>query len=130
MNKLDRTTVKNFVGMIEGDCNVTCWKTFARDEKYIWAFVFGYVEEDDKEYIGVKIAYCPRNSFMNEYKWDWMLPYDKGTGEVDDTEILYEIQGGDYRKAERQIIQDIEWHNGEALHFKFYYVGKYEREEN
>lgn len=54
-----------------------------------WAVVLGWVDYDgDDEYkLWGKIAYLPKNSYMKEYDWDWMMPYDEETGEVWDTEI-------------------------------------------
>lgn len=57
-----------------------------------WAIVFCWVEEgegDDKS-VGVigKVAYQPKNSLMQEYDIDWVMPYDEITGDVWDTEIF------------------------------------------
>lgn len=54
-----------------------------------WAVVLGWVDYDgDGEYkLWGKIAYLPKNSGMSDYDYDWMMPYDKETGEVWDTEI-------------------------------------------
>ena len=54
-----------------------------------WAVVLGWVDYDgDDEYeLWGKIAYLPKNSYMKEYDWDWLMPYDEETGEVWDTEI-------------------------------------------
>jgi hypothetical protein len=54
-----------------------------------WAVVLGWVDYDgDDEYeLWGKIAYLPKNSYMKDYDYDWMMPYDEETGEVWDTEI-------------------------------------------
>lgn len=83
---LTKELANEFIQKIQDDHSVTCWHTFATDSRYIWAIVFGWL--DDDKAIGVKVAYCPRNSAMNEYDYDWIMPYDAETGDVDDTETV------------------------------------------
>lgn len=63
-----------------------------------WAIVLGWndgfdLEEKDEYSDGewrlcVKLAYQPGNSLMQcDYNWDWLMPYDEKTGDVDDTEF-------------------------------------------
>ena len=70
-----------------------------KDEKANdWAIVLGWAdgfeaEENDDCTNGtwrlcVKLAYQPWNSLMQcDYDWDWFMPYDEESGDVDDTEI-------------------------------------------
>lgn len=62
-----------------------------------WGIVFawqdGFEKEQDSTFVldGTycicgKVAYIKENSMMSEYDMDWEMPYDKKTGEVDDTE--------------------------------------------
>jgi len=69
------------------------------DEKHRrWAIVLGWAdgfeadEEDayaDGTYrLCVKLAYQPDNCIMQcDYDWDWNMPFDEESGDVDDTEI-------------------------------------------
>lgn len=69
------------------------------DEKHNkWAIVLGWADGyESDEYDGyvdgtyrvcVKLAYQPDNSVMQaDYDWDWHMPYDEESGDVDDTEI-------------------------------------------
>ena len=63
-----------------------------------WAIVLGWLDgfeadETDDCMDGTwrlcsKLAYQPCNSLMQcDYDIDWLMPYDKESGEVDDTEI-------------------------------------------
>ena len=129
MKKLNKATVKHFVGIIKGDPSVTCWREFARDDKYIWAFVFGYFEaenEQDLPCIAVKVAYCPKNSAMNEYDIDWRMPWDDYYNEVDDTEMFRSVVNGNYEETIEHICEDIKFHNEDAERFIRVYVGKYD----
>ena len=78
------------------DKNACYHHWLGRDYKgNIWALVFGW---DDEDFILGKVAYQPVNSIMQcDYEWDWTMPYDVETGEVDDTELI--ITGKD----------DIDW---------------------
>lgn len=63
-----------------------------------WAIVFGWQDgyEENKEdkfsdgecHLAAKLAYQPYNSIMQEYNFDWTMPYDAETGDVDDNEII------------------------------------------
>lgn len=63
-----------------------------------WAIVLGWqdgYEEDEDDVcmdgtyrLCAKVAYQPSNSIMQcDYDIDWLMPYNKETGDVDDTEI-------------------------------------------
>lgn len=63
-----------------------------------WAIVLGWADGFDAEEnddctdgtwrLCVKLAYQPCNSLMQcDYDWDWTMPYDEESGEVDDTEV-------------------------------------------
>ena len=62
-----------------------CYYLDDHDEKNNWALVFGY--PDDYDDVCGKVAYQPRNSMMQEYGIDWLMPYDEDNGDVWDTEI-------------------------------------------
>lgn len=79
-------------------CGTYHWILDMNDDKNDWAIVLGYnkgydnTEQDefsDGEYrLCLKLAYQPNNSIMQcDYDIDWLMPYNKETGEVDDTEI-------------------------------------------
>ena len=107
--------------------STTCWLEFARDDNYIWAYVFGYIEEpNDLDMIGVKEAYCPINSAMNEYDFDWNMPFEKNTGEVDDTETFYTIyEDSTIPDIITRICKDLKYHIHDAQRFMDEYVNKY-----
>ena len=75
----------------------------ANDPDNDWALVMSWMDydEDGHPQIYGKIAYQPKNSGMQEYDIDWLMPYDKETGEVFDTEARL-----DY------IYDAVEWWNG------------------
>ena len=82
------------------DKNACYHHWLGRDYKgNIWALVFGYSDVmDDTEELRGKVAYQPANSIMQcDYDWDWTMPYDDETGEVDDTELVIGCR------------EDIEW---------------------
>lgn len=112
--------VKSFIDTIKKDHSVTCWKDFAEDDKYIWAIVFGWIDEGQDKGIGVKVAYLHRNSGMSEYDIDWLMPYNETDG-VDDTESFYE----ESENIEESIIHDIPYFNSVARRFQEEYVGNY-----
>ncbi|HAU88200.1 MAG TPA: hypothetical protein DCW90_22815 [Lachnospiraceae bacterium] len=66
-----------------------------------WAIVFGWQDgyeaypddkfSDGEWHLATKLAYQPYNSMMQEYNFDWTMPYNAETGEVYDNEItVYE----------------------------------------
>lgn len=76
---------------------------FGQDDKgNTWAIVLGWRDGFDEDpddacsdgawRLCVKLAYQPSNSMLQcDYDFDWLMPYDEATGEVDDTEFaLYE----------------------------------------
>ena len=101
MNKI--SLVQKFTKAVEDmkktKSNGTYYWILGRDENNNdWAIVLGWADgfderEDDDCTDGtwrlcVKLAYQPWNSAMQcDYDWDWMMPYDKVTGEVDDNEV-------------------------------------------
>ena len=57
-----------------------------------WAFGFKADKDDDckdgTHRLCVKLAYQPWNSLVQcDYDWDWLMPYDEESREVNDTEI-------------------------------------------
>lgn len=61
-----------------------------------WAIVIAWMDQYDEESCEVeggwclcaKVAYQPYNSMMQcDYDFDWPMPYDEKTGEVDDTNL-------------------------------------------
>ena len=119
---LNQDLVKKFVNTIHTSPETTCWDVFAEDDKYTWAVVFGSYSEDGEDYIGVKIAYCPRRSAMKEYDIDWMMPYNKETNEVDDTEVLFE----DDDNVIDSICSELSYFNNNIQRFMDTYVDQYE----
>lgn len=76
------------------------WYLHTDENNNDWAIVLGwqdtYGEEEENETddclydgcrLSIKLAYQPRNSIMQEYDIDWIMPYDEKSGEVDDNEI-------------------------------------------
>lgn len=73
------------------------WYLGQDDNNNDWAIVLGWQDgyEEDKNddctndtwRICIKLAYQPSNSMLQcDYDIDWLMPYDKKTGEVYDTE--------------------------------------------
>ena len=120
--QLTESDVRYFVDEITADKELTGWFTFAKDDDYTWAVVFGWVDDGVDNGMLVKTAYCPNNSVMNDYEYDWNMPYNKKYGEVDDTESYFE-DGPDL--AERIIATIPSW-NREIQDFMKRYVGKYQ----
>lgn len=75
----------------------TRWYPLAEDtEDNLWAIVFGRgYDEDCPDDVMVKIAFCPKRSAMNEYGYDWEMPYDEENGEVWNTETFVGIDSDD-----------------------------------
>ncbi len=68
-----------------------------------WAIVIGWMDgfedegisdykRDDCRLCG-KVAYQSTNSVMQEYDYDWLMPYDENTGEVWDTDTSIDSDG-------------------------------------
>ena len=94
-----------------GDYETTRWIEFAEDDKNIWALVLHCVEEEAHgEKIDViygKLAYCPKNSLMQEYDIDWIMP-ELVEGVVYDTE--YDIP---YWADRRRVLLTLkDWEDG------------------
>lgn len=71
------------------------WKLHKND-KFTWAIVLAWDENvfnfGDKVLFG-KVAFQPNNSMMQcDYDVDWTMPYNKETGEVDDTEVSFHLE--------------------------------------
>lgn len=120
--QLTESDVRYFVNSIEEDHELTGWFTFAKDDNYTWAIVFGWVDDGYDRGMLVKTAYCPNNSVMNDYEYDWQMPYNEKYGEDEDTEVYFE-EGPDL--AERIIATIPSW-NREIQDFMKRYVGKYQ----
>lgn len=56
------------------------------DKENNWAMVFGWGSDEPTSSLYGKIAYQPKNSLMQDYNIDWLMPINDN-GEVDDTEI-------------------------------------------
>lgn len=101
---MDKTTlVKEFIDAVADmkatKADGTYHWILGRDEKdNDWAIVLGWADgfeadENDDCMDGtyrlcVKLAYQSWNSIMQcDYEWDWTMPYDEESGEVDDTEV-------------------------------------------
>lgn len=119
--KLTEADVRYFVDEITTDKELTGWFTFAKDDNYTWAIVFGWVDDGYDRGMLVKTAYCPNNSVMNDYEYDWHMPYNEKYGEDEDTEVYFE-EGPDL--AERIIATIPSW-NREIQDFMNRYVGRY-----
>lgn len=72
----------------QGDVGWTRFHIFGRDDENVWAIVFAWSDGyDESSLITGKVAYQHINSIMQEYDIDWIMPYDKRTGEVWDNEV-------------------------------------------
>lgn len=116
--------IKNFLqNVIENEDHESTW--FFDLETHNgkrWALVAAWMDYDDnddwKAY--AKLAYQTTNTLMQEYDWDWTMPYDEEFGEVDDTELLIGSEPND---------SDIDWWLEQWERFKKEYVYK-EDEDN
>ena len=79
----------NFLKKRNPNDGYTCITRLGRNGDNIWAIVMAWDDFDGtgKEAICAKVAYQYKRSLMQEYGWDWNMPYDEKTGEVNDTEI-------------------------------------------
>lgn len=66
------------------DARPTWHWNIGEDEDNYYAVVLGFTSEDE---VAMKWAYIAKNSGMNEYDMDYLMPYDADTGDVWDTEI-------------------------------------------
>ena len=81
----------------DGGDGVHYWR-LANTNGNVWAIVLGWEEDDNDDdgtdkchkvgyNIVAKIAFQPNNSMMQcDYSVDWLLPYNKESGEVEDCE--------------------------------------------
>ena len=95
--------IKEFIDAVEDmkrtKFNGTYHWILGRDEDdNDWAIVLGWADGFDEEEnddctdgtwrLCVKLAYQSWNNISQcDYGWDWTMPYDKETDEVDDTEV-------------------------------------------
>ena len=86
--------IKNFsnavIEMSESDfCGTYYWYLGTDNNRNDWAIVLGYQDYDgDGNKLYAKLAFQPSNSIMQcDYDIDWLMPYDKDTGEVYDNEM-------------------------------------------
>lgn len=63
----------------------------------------GMGEGFDEDTVCAKLAVLPSNSGMSDYSWDFIMPYDKETGDVWDTEV------SNFGES------DLDWFNKEAV---------------
>lgn len=63
----------------------------------------GMGEGFDEDTVCAKLAVLPSNSGMSDYSWDFIMPYDKDTGDVWDTEV------SNFDES------DLDWFNKEAV---------------
>ena len=79
------------------DCETYYWYLGQDDNNNDWAIVLGWQDgyEEDKNddctngtwRICIKLAFQPSNSMLQcDYNIDWLMPYNKKTGEVYETE--------------------------------------------
>ena len=75
-----------------------------------WFIAAGWMDGFDPDELGsterlcFKIAYMPEHSLLTDYDYDFVMPYDKDTGEVWDTEVSTE-QG----VTEASLLTDLNW---------------------
>lgn len=79
------------------DVSTTFWVELGYDDSNTYACAMCWCDADAADYMGfeddpgdfviAKIAFCPNNSLMHEYDFDWLMPYDD-RGNVDDTELI------------------------------------------
>ena len=88
-----------------------------------WAIVFGYEpgyseNEDDEDYYQLcgKVAYQSSKCIMQEYEWDWTMPYSEKTGDVDVTETSI---GNDIKGAVEYLVN--EWYRIKDIYPYSYY---------
>lgn len=85
--------VEEAMTYIGSDETVPTWHwNIGEDEDNYYAIVLGFSEERD---LVCKWAYIAKNSAMNDYAWDYQMPYDSDTGEVWDSEQSVDDGYGD-----------------------------------
>lgn len=85
--------VEEAMTYIGSDETVPTWHwNIGEDEDNYYAIVLGFSEERD---LMCKWAYIAKNSAMNDYAWDYLMPYDSDTGEVWDSEQSVDDGYGD-----------------------------------
>lgn len=85
--------VEEAMTYIGSDETVPTWHwNIGEDEDNYYAIVLGFSEERD---LMCKWAYIAKNSAMNDYAWDYKMPYDSDTGDVWDSEQSVDDGYGD-----------------------------------
>lgn len=85
--------VEEAMTYIGSDETVPTWHwNIGEDEDNYYAIVLGFSDERD---LVCKWAYIAKNSAMNDYAWDYLMPYDSDTGEVWDSEQSVDDGYGD-----------------------------------
>ena len=91
--------VKALSNLKNGEEGVYYWK-LSNTNGNVWAIVLGWAEDDNEDNgtnkchklgynLAVKIGFQSEKSIMQyDYSIDWLLPYDKETGEVADCEYF------------------------------------------
>lgn len=93
--------------MSDKDPSTTYWVDIGYNDENDFAVVMCYMDEDSAEsygydgesdFVQAKFAYCPRNSMMNEYEWDWLMPYPVNEyGDTLDTDMsIYSADSSDF----------------------------------
>ena len=116
--------IKEFLGNIlkNEDHEATWMYMLTTHNGKRWALVVAWMDYDDENdwKLYAKLAYQPTNYIMQEYDIDWLMPYDAETGEVDNTELMFETSVGE---------ADVDWLLEQWERFKKEYVYK-EDEDN
>ena len=85
--------VEEAMTYIGSDETVPTWHwNIGEDEDNYYAIVLGFSDERD---LVCKWAYIAKNSVMNDYAWDYLMPYDSETGDVWDSEQIVDDGYGD-----------------------------------
>lgn len=73
-----------------------------------WQDGYGPDGSGSTERLCMKVAYIPEDSLMMEYGYDFVMPFDRETGEVWDTEVSI-VPG----EGEQSVLSSIAWLMGE-----------------
>lgn len=128
------TTPKEFydgfadaIDSLRNGCDgVHYWKLTNKDGN-LWAIVVGWAEDDNPDdgtdkchiagyNVAAKIAFQPTSSIMqSDYSVDWLLPYDKDSGEVEECEWFFSD-----KDEPKKILDDIlkDWNENKETYFK------------
>lgn len=92
----DKDKIREEIKKILGDKSYEYTYSFPllNDGTNTWGLVFGWRDGKDfdrkHDVLCGYLGYLPNESAMGEFGYDWMMPYDKESGEVDDTELTIE----------------------------------------